>query len=375
MTAATPPSELDELATTIRSFCKERLPDPTRARPGEVRDAEAAQAGWRALVSELGVGALLVAEEHGGDGATLVEAGRVAETLGEHVAAVPFLASGVLAPALLNALTEESDDAAGLLRRIAEGAIATVAWAEDQTGSASDAPLWAFDADRVDAQRRYVIDADIADVVLLVGAGGEQIAAVEAADLTITPRASFDLTRGLADVTAASAPAVTLARGDRGRAAFEAMLTAGRLALAAESAGGAVAALRVATDYAKQRVQFGREIGSFQAIKHLLADAFVNAESALSVARLATDSQVADEPDAAELVATASFYCAERFVDVAATGIQVYGGIGFTVETTPHLYRRRAESNRHLLGDPARLKSDYVALLASGAPSIEEARA
>lgn len=372
MSGTSTSAELDELATTIREFAERRLPDPTLARPGEVRDADAARTGWLALVGELGVGALLVDEAHGGDGATLVEACRVAEALGERVATVPYLASGVLAPVLLGALA--NDAAAGLLRRISEGAIVTVAWATDQTGVPADEPLWAFDADRVDAQRQYVIDADIADVVILVGAGGEQIAAVEAKELAIAPRPSFDLTRGLADVTASSAPSVTLARGEEGRAAFDAMLAAGRLALAAESAGGAIAALQVATSYAKQRVQFGREIGSFQAIKHLLADAFVDAESALSVARLATQAYVGGEPAADELVATASFYCADRYVDVAATGIQVHGGIGFTVETTPHLYRRRAESNRHLLGDPAQLKSDYVALL-SADPSRQGANA
>lgn len=377
MASSTPPDELEQLAATIREFCQARLPDPTLARPGEIRAAEAARAGWQAMVNELGIGALLVSEQYGGDGASLVEAGRVAEALGGRVATVPFLAAGVLAPVLLGGLADGADGAAAqdLLRRVTDGAIVTVAWAEDSTGAAADAPLWAFDADRIDAERRYVIDADVADVVIVVGAGGEQIAAVEAADLTIAPRASFDLTRGLADVTASSAPATALARGDQARAAFESMLAAGRLALAADSAGGAIAALQVATDYAKQRVQFGREIGSFQAIKHLLADAFVDAESALSMARLAIAAHVAGEPDAAELVGAASFYCAARYADVAATGIQVHGGIGFTVETTPHLYRRRAESNRHLLGEPARLRSDYIALLSTGAPSTEEARA
>lgn len=319
------------------------------------------------MLNELGVGSLLIAEDHGGDGASLTEAGRVAETLGERVAAVPFLASGVLAPTLLGALTECEHGTAAeeLLHRIAEGAIVTVAWADDAPGTAAAEPLEAFDAGRISADRRYVIDADLADVILFVGADGGQIAAVEAEHLTVIPRPSFDLTRGLADVTADGAPATLLGKGDKARAALPEMLTAGRLALAAESAGGARASLEVATAYAKDRVQFGREIGSFQAIKHLLADAFVNAESALSVARLAIDAYVAGEPDADELVAAASFYCAERFVDVAASGIQVYGGIGFTVETTPHLYRRRAESNRHLLGDPARLRADYVAVLSN----------
>lgn len=360
-------SELDEYAATVRQYCRARMPDKTVARPGVVRDADSARTHWRALSSDLGVGTLLIPEELGGDGASLTEAGRVAEALGAEVAAVPSLSAGVLAPVLLSALAngDEQSPAAELLRRLIAGEIVAVAWADDDPGRAADVPLLGFDADRVTGSFRYVVDGDIADVLVLIGARGEQIVAVEARDLEITPRASFDLTRGFADVAANDTRAVDLARGSHARSAFERMLTAGRLAVAAECAGGARAALDLAVDYAKQRVQFGREIGSFQAIKHLLADAFVNAESATSVARLAIDAYVNDEPDAAELVAAAAFYCADRFADVAATGIQVHGGIAFTVECAAHLYRRRAESNRHILGDPAQLRADYVTLLST----------
>ncbi|WP_153504790.1 acyl-CoA dehydrogenase family protein [Cumulibacter manganitolerans] len=359
--------ELDEYAATIAEYCRERLPRKTTARPGVIRDPEAARSGWHAMCADLGIGTLLVAEELGGAGATLVEATRVAQALGAELAPVPHLSCGVLAATLLGSLAAGSPDgpAASLLRRLVDGAVVTVAWATSDPGTPAPEPLLAFDSGVVSGAFRYAVDADLADVVVLIGEDGRQIAAVEREHLQITARPAFDLARGFADVTADRAPATVLAHGDPARAAFDEMLVAGRLAVAAESAGGARAALDTAVAYAQQRVQFGREIGSFQAIKHLLADAFVDAESALSVARLATDAYVAGEPDAEELVAVAAFYCADRYADVAATGIQVHGGIGFTVETAPHLYRRRAEANRHILGEPAQLRAAYVDVLSS----------
>lgn len=366
MTEDSTRGELAEFAAAVRDYCREQLPEPTVARPGVVRDPEAARTGWRGLAVDLGAASLLISEEYGGSGATLIEAGRVAEALGAELATVPFLSTGVIAPTLLGELANGgpgNEAAAALLRRISDGAIVTVAWMGRDPGvPAARELLWTGD-DTARGAFSYVIDADIAEVIVLVGSEGGEIAAVDAADLSITAQPTFDLTRGLADVVADGVPATVLATGERAVSAFRAALAAGRLALAAESAGGAGEALAVAVQYARERVQFGREIGSFQSIKHMLADSFVNEQSALSVARLATEAYVAGESDADELVAAASFYCADRYVDVAATGIQVHGGIGFTVERAAHLYRRRAEANRHLLGTPRLLKADYLSLL------------
>lgn len=357
-------NELDELAETVRAYCRKSLPQPTLARPAALRDTQA-KGHWQRLATELGVGGLLVPEDMGGAGASLVEAGRVAEALGAELAAVPFLPSAVLAPVILAALAgDDAQSPAGkALARIADGSdVATVAWADDDPGTASIAPV--IDGAALTGHYGYVIDADLADVVVLVASGGDQVALARADDLEITAHRTFDLTRGLAEVGADSTAVEVLGTGAAAHAAFAQMLTAGRLALAAESAGGAQAALSNAVEYARQRVQFGREIGSFQAIKHILADCYVDSESALSTARLAIAAQVAGDADAAELESLASFYCADKYSAVAAAGIQVHGGIGFTAECNAHLFRRRAESNRNLLGDPARLRADYVTLLA-----------
>jgi alkylation response protein AidB-like acyl-CoA dehydrogenase len=367
-TARTTADELDDFAMAIRAYCRKRLPEPTLARPGRVRDAGAAGEHWRQLSVELGLGSLLVPEAFGGAGASLVEAGRVAEALGAELAPVPFLPAAVLAPTLLSSLAGDDPDspASELLTGVAQGErVPAVAWAGDDPGTASPAPIFTGPAAETATGRfGYVIDADVADVIVLVGAGGEQLAAARATDLHVTPRVSFDLTRGFADVIADAAPVTVLASGATARTAFRRTLAAGRLAVAAESAGGARAALDQAVGYARQRVQFGRPIGSFQAIKHILADCYVDAESVLSAARLAIAAYVAGEPDAEELLALAAFYCADRFADIAAADIQVHGGIGFTAECAAHLFRRRAESNRHILGEPARLRAEYVKSLA-----------
>ncbi len=359
--------ELDELAATVRAFCRKSLPQPTLARPATIRDADASRAHWKRLAAELGLGSLLVPEAFEGAGASLVEAGRVAEALGAELAAVPFLSSAVLAPVLLSNLAgDDPESPAGkLLAGIADGTTAAaVAWASDDPGTAN-ADQIVTDSATATGRFGYVIDADLADVVLLVGAGGEQIAVARARELEITPRQSFDLTRVFADVRADAAPIEVLGSGAAARTAFERMLAAGRLVAASESAGGAQAALDQAVEYAKQRVQFGREIGSFQAIKHILADCYVDTESTISTARLAIGAYVDGTSEAAELVCLASFYCADKFADVAAAGIQVHGGIGFTAECSAHLFRRRAESNRLIFGDPAQLRAEYLQLLAT----------
>ncbi|HEY7010226.1 MAG TPA: acyl-CoA dehydrogenase family protein [Jatrophihabitantaceae bacterium] len=338
-------TELDDFAASIRAYCRKRLPEPTLARPGRIRDADSAREQWHQVTTELGLGALLIPDAFGGASASLVEAGRAAEALGAELAAVPFLSAGVLAPALLTSLVADDADspAADLLAGLASGhRIVAVAWLGDH-------PTY-----------HYVIDADIADVIVVVH--GDRIAV--AGDPVVTPRVSFDLTRGFADVVVGDAPGTVLASGDAARTAVRRMLAGGRLAVAAECAGGARAALDHAVDYAKQRVQFGREIGSFQAIKHMLADCYVAAESALSTARQAIAAHVDGAPDADELLALAAFYCPDLFADVAAANIQVHGGMGFTVECGAHLYRRRAESDRHIFNEPAQLRAEYLHLVA-----------
>jgi alkylation response protein AidB-like acyl-CoA dehydrogenase len=330
---------------------------PIEAKPGTRRDPVRVREAWSKMAAELGIGGLLVAEEHGGAGVTLIEAGRVAEVLSAELAAVPFLTAAVFAPVLLSAVSADGDRslAAELLAGLAGGGTIIAVACAGAGESIVDAS-----ATSASGQFPLVLDGDVADTVILVGADGGELAVAGVADLEVTVRGPFDLTRGLADLRADGAPVRLLATGDAARAAYAQALSAARLALAADSAGGAQAALADAVEYARERIQFGREIGSFQAIKHLLADRFVDAELALSVARQAIEARVLGDPAAAEYRQLAAFYCADRFVAVAADDIQVHGGMGFTAECRAHLYRRRAAANRYLLGDPAELKAQYA---------------
>ncbi|ALL79617.1 hypothetical protein AD006_30945 (plasmid) [Pseudonocardia sp. EC080610-09] len=329
-----------------------------------MRDSSEARDAWRRAGAEVGIAGLLVPESLGGSGASLVEAARVSEVLTAKLATLPYLGTAVMAPSLLTAV--DAPQAHGLLESIADGTrIATVGWAgADLSRPRPDRCRGDGPGTRVSGTFDHVVDADLADMLLLVDDGGQRIVMVRAEDVAVHAHRTFDLMRPLSTVTAHNAAGLLLASGSEARAATEAMVAAARLTIASESAGGAEAALTAAAEYARGRIQFGRPIGGFQAIKHMLADAYVASESALSVARAAVRSHVLAEPDAAELVALACFYCPESFAAVAATNIQVHGGLGFTAECPAHLLRRRAEADRQLLGEPDTHRREYLAILA-----------
>jgi alkylation response protein AidB-like acyl-CoA dehydrogenase len=133
-----------------------------------------------------------------------------------------------------------------------------------------------------------------------------------------------------------------------------------RVALAGEQAGGAKHSLDITVDYAKVRVQFGRPIGSFQAIKHMAADLLLESESAISAARNAARLLAEGSPEAAAAISLAAFACADAFTTVTATSIQMHGGIAFTWEHPAHLYLRRARADAQLLGTPTFYRERYL---------------
>ena len=170
--------------------------------------------------------------------------------------------------------------------------------------------------------------------------------------LDITPLTTVDPTRKQCRLQFVDTPARLVGRPGAGVEAFTAALDRAAVALVSEQAGGARRAVEMATEYAKTRYQFGRAIGSFQAVKHMCADMLLEAESAVSAARFVAGSFASGHPRVADL-ALAQAYCSDAFVSVAATNIQVHGGIGFTWEHPAHLYLRRARSDAQLLGSPS----------------------
>jgi alkylation response protein AidB-like acyl-CoA dehydrogenase len=299
---------------------------------------------WQAL-AELGVVGLTTPEASGGAGLGAVELGLVMEEAGAALLPAPLISTAV-ATALLGG---------DRLARIADGSrIAAVAFigGHDWTGR-SDVRV---DGDRLSGTARFVPDAAIADTILV--AADDAVFAVERDACDIVPLPVFDRTRRMADVTF-HGPATRIGDASRIAAAQE----IGIVALAGEQAGAARRMFELTVAYATERHQFGRAIGSFQAIKHMAADLLLETESATSAARDAA-RQVAEgsaTKDAA--VALAAFACADAFVRVAKDGIQMHGGIAFTWEHPAHLYLRRARSGAQLYGDGAHWRERYVQML------------
>jgi alkylation response protein AidB-like acyl-CoA dehydrogenase len=318
------------------------------------------QAVWDQMANQLGLQALAIPEEYGGAGFTYVELTVVFEEMGAALLCAPYFSTVALGA---NALLQSGDESAkkDLLPGIAEGTTkATLAITEDSgrwepesvTLDASGGPDWSLSGHKM-----YVIDGHTADLVIVVARTpkGLSLFAVEgnAPGLVRTPLATMDQTRKQARLEFSSVPARLIgAEGEAGPAVTR-ILDLAAVALAAEQVGGAQRCLDMAVEYAKTRIQFGRPIGSFQAIKHKCADMLLEVESAKSAAYYAGWA-AAEESDELPVVASlAKSYCSEAYFHAAAENIQIHGGIGFTWEHDAHLYFKRAKSSELLLGDPS----------------------
>jgi hypothetical protein len=295
---------------------------------------------WKVLCEQIGVAALAVPERFGGVGAGPREAQLVTEELGRTLTPSPMLGSAVLAATLL---TELDDDGASerLLPRIAEGAIAAIAWA-DSDGRWADGAISAAD-DALTGEAHLVLDGDLADVLLVVADGAVYEIDPAAAERVHT--SAMDPTRRLAIVRLAGVRGTRIGPVDA-RPALRAALDAALVALAAEQVGAAAAIFDMTVAYTKVRHQFGRPIGSFQALKHRMADLHVLLEAARSAAYAAGDGSL--HPSAAKA------YCSEAFQTIAGEAIQLHGGIAITWEHDAHLYFKRAHGSAALFGAPSR---------------------
>jgi alkylation response protein AidB-like acyl-CoA dehydrogenase len=325
---------------------------------------------WAAL-AEMGVVGLIVDEEYGGVGAGPVELERVTEETGAALLCGPLLSSGVLAAGLIQAL---DDDAAKsrLLPGIAAGTtIATVALAGARGGwTEADVVVTATPAGdgwTLAGTSSFVTHAQIADVILVAARAPDEIGIFEvdpgARGLAITPLPTFDHTLRMAELTFEAVPARRLASNRPAWQAVEAALDLARVALSGEQAGAAKRALEFTVDYAKTRAQFGRLIGSFQAIKHMAADLLLESESAISAARNAAQRLADSADDAPAAISLAAFACADAFSKVTADAVQMHGGIAFTWAHPAHLYLRRARADAQLFGTPAAYRERFLEAL------------
>lgn len=354
--------EHDELREVARRFLADKSSsEAVRAQ------ADAGAAGdpavWRQMAEQLGLQGLVIPEEYGGAGMGPIELGVVLEEMGRSLYVGPYFSTIALATQTLTCCADEAARERWL-PGIADGSLtATVAIADDaftfDAGSVAttatevrveSGPVWTLTGTKA-----FVIDGATADLVLVAARVGAEIGlfAVEGdvRGLTREPLPTVDVTRAVARLELDRVPATRIA-GD----ATSVLARAGDLAaaaLSAEQIGGAAAALEMAVEYAKIRVQFDRPIGSFQAIKHRCADLLLAVESGRSAAFFASALLADDDPEAPVAASVAQAWCSDAYTKSSRENIQIHGGIGYTWECDAHLYLRRATASDVLLGAPA----------------------
>jgi alkylation response protein AidB-like acyl-CoA dehydrogenase len=342
---------------SLRDFLKDRLPMErlrALAEPGGGYD----EGLWNGL-AELGLHGLLVPERFGGAGLGVLDAAVAAEGLGYAAAPVPFTGSTVMAPlAFVNSATEAQQDEFLPLVAAGEARIAVgFTGLAGQTGRASAT----LDGSKLNGRINGVMDAGAATHFLIYLRDGTA-ALTEASRATTAQHRSLDRTRPLADVSFDAAPAMVLAAANDKLAAARRVLDAGRVALAADTLGAAQNMLDRAVAFAKERVQFGRVIGSFQGVKYMLADCVTALEPCRGMVWYAAHAQDA-MPDEARLTAChAKAHVADVAREVARMTTETHGGMGFTDLLGLHYWFKRISFNRQVLGGPERCREEAAAL-------------
>jgi alkylation response protein AidB-like acyl-CoA dehydrogenase len=357
--------EQEQFRSAVRRFLNDKSPTT------EVRRLMTTAEGydpavWRQLSDELALPGIHVPEQYGGAGFGMVELCIVTEELGRALLCAPYFSTAVLAAnAILYAGTDAQKSA--LLPEIAGGVrLATLAVTEPD-GNWDPAAIKVVatpdsDGYRLDGVKSFVADGHVAEL-LIVAARAPKTTGLEGLALfTLDANAggverrlleSMDPTRKIARIDFRGAHANLLGNLDSGAAPILRTLDRAAIALANEMVGGAQALLDSAVSYAKLRVQFGRTIGSFQAIKHKLADMLLDVELAKSAAYYAAQASAADDPEWPALASLAKAAASETYLHIAAECIQIHGGIGFTWDNDTHLWFKRAKSSEVFLGQPS----------------------
>ncbi|HWJ40010.1 MAG TPA: acyl-CoA dehydrogenase family protein [Candidatus Limnocylindrales bacterium] len=357
--------EQEQFRSAVRRFLTDKSPTT------EVRRLMATAEGydpsvWRQLSEDLALPGIHIPEQYGGAGFGMVELCIVTEELGRALLCAPYFSTAVLAAnAILYAGTEAQKSA--LLPELAKGArLATLAVTEPD-GNWDPAGIKVVatpdsDGYRLDGVKSFVVDGHIAEL-LIVAARVPKTSGLEGLALfTLDANAggverhlleSMDPTRKIARIDFRGARANLLGNLDDGAESILRTLDRAAIALANEMVGGAQIMLDSAVSYAKLRVQFGRTIGSFQAIKHKLADMLLDVELARSAAYYAAQASAADDHEWPALASMAKAAASETYLHTAVECIQIHGGIGFTWDNDTHLWFKRAKSSEVFLGQPS----------------------
>ncbi|MFB7940091.1 acyl-CoA dehydrogenase family protein [Streptomyces sp. NPDC056049] len=317
---------------------------------------------WPALAAGIGAAGLLVPEKLGGQGASHREAAVVLEELGRAVAPAPYLTAAVVAAETLLALATTDGPATALLAEAAAGERTAVLAVPFTT-----APRTAGTAFGTTGPVRAVADAVAADVFLVPRPDG--LYAVPAAEATVTPLTPLDLTRPLAVVDPGTSAGTLLARPEEARAAVRHGLLSGAGLLASEQLGLAEWCLEETVRHTKERFQFNRPVGSFQALKHRMAHLWLDLVGARAAARAAADALATGAADAELTVAVAQAYCSGVAVRAAEECVQLHGGIGMTWEHPAHLALKRAKADQLALGSTGHHQDVLADLMDLPAPA------
>jgi alkylation response protein AidB-like acyl-CoA dehydrogenase len=354
-------AEQRQLRESVRRFLADRAPLARVRELMETADTTDADV-WRQAATQLGLQGIAIPEEYGGAGFSFAEQAIVLTELGGALYSGPYLASAVLAATALLASQDEGARR-DLLPGIASGeTIATLAFTEDDGSwdpssirlaaakNGPQGPGW-----RLDGHKSFVLDGHGAGLILTVATAdiGLSLFTVDSAapglDRRVLP--TLDQTRRLARLEFSEVPARLIGSPGEARGVLDRALDVAAIALAAEQLGGAQRALDMAVEYAKIRQQFGRPIGSFQAIKHRCADLLLEVESLRSAVSYAAAAVAAGSTEVPVLAALLKAYASEVYSHVAGENVQIHGGIGFTWEHDAHLYLKRAKASELFLGD------------------------
>jgi alkylation response protein AidB-like acyl-CoA dehydrogenase len=357
--------EQEQFRSALRRFLEDKSPTTEVRRLMETAEGYNPEV-WRQLSDELALPGIHLPQDYGGAGFGMVELGIVMEESGRSLLCVPYFSSAVLAAnAILNAGTEAQK--ATLLAPIARGErLATLAVTElngDWDPRAIELKATAVsDGYLLDGTKSYVVDGHLAELLVVAartpptaGRAGLALFTVPVDSRRIERRLlkTIDATRKLAQIDFHGTHAELLGTVDDGVRALSRTLDQAAVALANEMVGGAQAVLESAVNYARLRVQFGRTIGSFQAIKHKCADMLLDVELAKSAAYAAAQSAAVDDPEWPALACMAKAAASEAYLRAAADCIQIHGGIGFTWDNDTHLWFKRAKSSEVFLGLPS----------------------
>ncbi len=364
-----------ELRDSVRSLLAARAkPEDVLPRADGSNDTGpgADTALWHALAADLGCASLLVPEDDDGAGASFREAATVAEELGRSVAPVPYLGSAIVATLVLESAGDHRH-----LPELARGDVTAALAAGFETAPGAAYPLTtrvsgsrAGDGRggtvRLRGQVRGVADALDADLLIVPADGvphGLYVVGTGAGGVRRTPVTSLDMTRPLCDLEFDDAEARPIASGPAAGDAFQLGLIAGAAGLAAEQLGVAEKCLEMTVAYVKERRQFARPVGSFQALKHRLADLWVAITQARAAARYAAACLAEGDDDTPVAVALAKAQCGDVAVHAAEECVQMHGGIGFTWEHPAHLYLKRAKADSIGFGTSSQHRATLATLV------------